>query len=124
MGAAHSPAPAGGICCEVCLKISHKLRFSPSALSKTNCSNNFNCKINPREKILGSEVNKWVFEETNGLIDKLIEEDDEYSILLANALYYKAKWQVDFKKKSDEQEFYLESGDSTKRFNPSINAIL
>ncbi|MBP3340032.1 MAG: hypothetical protein J6L69_11585 [Lachnospiraceae bacterium] len=76
--------------------------------------NNFNCKINPREKILGSEVNKWVSEETNGLIDKLIEEDDEYSILLANALYYKAKWQVDFKKKSDEQEFYLESGDSTK----------
>jgi len=76
--------------------------------------NNFNCKIYPREKILGSEVNEWVAEETNGLIEKIMDDDDEYYILLANALYFKAKWQVDFKKKSDEQEFYLEGGDSTK----------
>jgi serine protease inhibitor len=57
-------------------------------------------------------MNKWVDDKTNGKIDKIIDEvNAEDEMFLINAVYFKAKWKTEFKKKDTEPEtFTLDDG--------------
>ena len=40
------------------------------------------------------EINRWVYENTEGLIDSIVDELDPYAVmLLINALYFKGQWE-------------------------------
>ena len=48
-----------------------------------------------------SDLNEWAYEKTNGLIQDIVGPG-QYSLILANALYYKAGWMDDFKNDGDK----------------------
>jgi serpin B len=59
-------------------------------------------------------INKWVSDNTNGLIEKIIEGGipPEMVMYLINAIYFKGDWTYQFdKEKTREQPFYLENGE-------------
>jgi Serine protease inhibitor len=60
-------------------------------------------------------INRWVSENTNGKIDKIVDQIDSQSILfLINAIYFKGAWAKEFEKaKTKEDNFTLVRG--TKR---------
>ena len=57
-------------------------------------------------------INKWVYEHTNGKIEKIIDEITPLHIMfLLNAIYFKGTWQQEFNEKSTGlQQFYPEPG--------------
>jgi serine protease inhibitor len=57
-------------------------------------------------------INQWVNENTEGLIEKIIDEiDDEIVMYLINALYFKGDWLRQFDKNDTRPaDFYLENG--------------
>lgn len=57
-------------------------------------------------------INQWVKENTEGLIEKIIDEiGDEMVMYLINALYFKGDWLRQFDKKDTRpSDFYLENG--------------
>ncbi|MCX7924650.1 MAG: serpin family protein [Fimbriimonadales bacterium] len=61
-----------------------------------------------------SRINRWVEEQTQGLITKLFESgdfDDATRLALVNTLYFEGKWQYPFSKEATRDEpFYLENG--------------
>ncbi len=65
------------------------------------------CEVFLEDKIMSDEVNGWVKDKTNGLIDSLIKEDD-YWFLLANTLYYKSRWEYEMSEMPEKQKFYTE----------------
>jgi serpin B len=62
-------------------------------------------------------INGWIHEETNGLIDGGVTPNDfnDYSLfVLANAIYFKAKWMDEFDESSTHDDtFYAPSGNVT-----------
>jgi len=59
------------------------------------------------------EINKWVYEQTNGFIENALDEmrDDEI-MLLINTVYLFARWSYDFNPLHEEIDtFYLQSGE-------------
>jgi len=65
-----------------------------------------------------SQINRWVSEQTDSMIDHLFEPDDIHSltaITLVNALYFDAKWQHPFPPEDTHSApFYLEDGRETR----------
>jgi len=57
-------------------------------------------------------MNKWVDDKTNGKIDKIIDEVNADDVMfLINAIYFKAQWKTEFKKKDTELvTFTLDDG--------------
>lgn len=67
---------------------------------------------NPRQA--AGQINRWVSEQTDSMIDRLFEPDDIHSltaIVLVNALYFEAKWQNPFLPEDTKHApFHLENG--------------
>lgn len=61
-------------------------------------------------------INNWVSDNTNGLIESIVDEIPPYMVMyLINALYFKGNWLYQFDEKlTREEDFFLESGDRTK----------
>ncbi len=61
-------------------------------------------------------INKWVAENTNGLIDEIIQGiPDEMVMYLINAVYFKGEWTHPFDEKhTRERPFYLENGEEVQ----------
>jgi serine protease inhibitor len=57
-------------------------------------------------------INKWVDDKTNGKIDKIIDQVNADDVMfLINAVYFKAKWKTEFKKKDTKPiKFKLDDG--------------
>lgn len=59
------------------------------------------------------DMNEWISDKTNGLIDKMIEEpfNGDTRLVLFNTIYFKAKWENRFEAHTVfEDKFYLEDG--------------
>ncbi|KAF7059965.1 hypothetical protein CFC21_066799 [Triticum aestivum] len=60
------------------------------------------------------EINKWVAAATGKLIDSILPPEsvsEDTAVVLANAIYFKGKWETPFKKKNTKVErFYLLDG--------------
>lgn len=55
-------------------------------------------------------INQWVEEKTNKMIDKLVSPDSlsaDCSLVLANALYFEAKWENSFDKRATHQTTFI-----------------
>ncbi|KAL5721880.1 hypothetical protein ACHQM5_005466 [Ranunculus cassubicifolius] len=74
-----------------------------------------------KSEVVSDEVNEWARAATNGLIDSLVSENSfgqETKLALANALYFKAKWQKEkkfLKNYTRDSTFYLLNGDSVEK---------
>lgn len=70
-----------------------------------------------------SIVNKWVRQNTNGKIDRIVDTINPNSaVLLFNAIYFKGKWKIPFPKdKSKELPFYLLNGTQKRHTMMSSN---
>ncbi len=57
-------------------------------------------------------INRWVKDNTNGKIDKIVEQLNPLDVMvLLNAIYFEGPWRYQFKEeKTDERTFYLEDG--------------
>ena len=73
------------------------------------CMKNMKCEIFADGPVDPVEVNRWVSENTNGRIDKIMSEGDSPRVALVNTLYYKASWNDPCDQKEDV--FYPEKGD-------------
>jgi serpin B len=61
-------------------------------------------------------INGWVSRNTNGKIERIIDQINRDSILfLVNAIYFKGKWTVEFKKENTKEESFTLSGGSQKK---------
>lgn len=59
-------------------------------------------------------MNNWIENNTNGLIDNMIEElNDNTVMLLINAIYFKGKWKSQFESKNSVQSQFYKSDGST-----------
>lgn len=59
------------------------------------------------------DMNSWIDTNTNGLIDKLLEEplDEDVRLVLFNTIYFKGKWMAEFDKNNTrERDFTKEDG--------------
>jgi serine protease inhibitor len=58
-------------------------------------------------------INKWVYDNTNRLIDKIIERVSRQTVMiLINAIYFKGQWTYEFdKSKTQPMPFYLDDGE-------------
>ncbi|OVA10495.1 Serpin family [Macleaya cordata] len=69
------------------------------------------------KKVL-KEVNKWVEKKTNGLIQSLLPDgsvDEQTSLVLANALYFKGSWEQEFdRSQTKNSKFHLLGGSSVQ----------
>ena len=70
-------------------------------------------------------INKWVSNNTKGLIGSLFEEAPRQSMIIVNALYFNAPWKDKFKEKNTKKgDFVLESNQKIKvdyLYNPGCN---
>ena len=56
------------------------------------------------------EINHWIDDKTNGLIDKMLGEplDEQARLALFNTVYFKGKWEIPFEANdTQKEEFYL-----------------
>ena len=59
-------------------------------------------------------INDWVFEHTNGKIEKIVEQIGADTIMyLINAIYFKAAWTVTFDEKNTYEGTFTKSDDTT-----------
>ncbi len=66
-------------------------------------------------------INAWVKEQTQGKIEKIVNEVDPNTIaFLVNAIYFKGKWSEEFKK-SDTKEMPFTLLDGTKKQHPLMS---
>ena len=69
----------------------------------------------PGEKLTDS-VNSWVNESTNGQIEKLADNLEEYKLILVNALYLRAPWVIEFEEyQTKEDDFKTVDGSKVKK---------
>ena len=83
------------------------------------CMKNMSCEIFTDDYIKAADVNNWVSEKTNGLINDILEESYKGEIVLANTLYYKAGWEPELSSRSGS--FYLEDGEEVETTFLSAN---
>ncbi len=76
------------------------------------CVNNMKADIFADGSIEPSNVNNWVNEKTNGLIKKIVDVNDDLTIALVNALYYKSSWEFNFS--TIRKDFNLEDKGTEK----------
>ncbi len=56
------------------------------------CVKNMKADIFTKDIVEATEVNEWVSDKTEGVIDKILEDGEAYKLLMVNTLYYKAEW--------------------------------
>jgi len=61
---------------------------------------------------VSSEINEWARQNTNGMIDEIVDAIDPNSaLLLLNAIYFNGKWKIPFPKEATQtSSFYLLNG--------------
>lgn len=91
-------------------------RVSPKEPFAENLKTSYNAELFTRElvspAILG-EINGWVSDKTHGLINSIVDEINEETVMmLINTLYLKAAWEtVFFPEKNTAKEFITASGE-------------
>lgn len=68
------------------------------------------CDIFECDSIRPDEINEWVSEKTNNLVDKVMNDENSQQMALVNTLYYKSNWLNNFSRKGYDS-FTLEGGD-------------
>jgi serpin B len=69
-------------------------------------------------------MNNWVDNKTNGKIDKIIDEVTPDNVMfLINAIYFKAKWKSEFKKKDTRQESFSLDNGTVKKVETMIGEV-
>jgi serine protease inhibitor len=59
------------------------------------------------------KINKWIEDNTKGLIKKMIDELDNNTVMLIiNAIYFKAKWKLQFDEKDTDDLPFYKPGDN------------
>lgn len=54
-------------------------------------------------------INQWVKENTNGKIDKIVDEiDNDIMMFLINALYFKGTWKYEFDKNATRDDWFIQ----------------
>ncbi|AQQ53119.1 serpin family protein [Planococcus lenghuensis] len=72
-------------------------------------------EIDIGEPASSDEINDWVDDSTNGMIEKMVPKplNSNLVAILLNAIYFNGKWTLPFEEKNTEdQPFYLENGKS------------
>jgi len=60
-------------------------------------------------------INSWVSKNTEGKIDKIIDQIEDGAVLfLINAIYFKGQWQVEFKKQNTKPDMFTLAGGQQK----------
>ena len=65
-----------------------------------------------------NQINHWIDDRTNGLIDRMLAEplDEQARLALFNTVYFKGKWVVPFEANdTHKEEFYLDKGQGEKK---------
>lgn len=60
-----------------------------------------------------AQINHWIDDKTNGMIDKMLAEplDEQARLALFNTVYFKGKWEIPFEAiDTGKEEFYLHKG--------------
>lgn len=73
------------------------------------------------------EINRWIEEQTNGLIDKMLEQplDEMARLALINTVYFKGKWEIPFEAADTRKEnFYLHKGQDVTEQVDMMNLYL
>lgn len=71
-----------------------------------------------------TDINNWVDNKTSGKIDKIIEEVKSDDVMfLINAIYFKAKWKTEFKKKNTEIEIFTLDDGTEKEVETMIGEV-
>lgn len=71
-----------------------------------------------------NKMNNWVEDKTNGKIDKIIDEVTPDNVMfLINAIYFKAKWKSEFKKRDTRQESFTLDNGSVKKVETMIGEV-
>lgn len=92
--------------------------FTPKAEFLQNNADYFGAgarKLDFNDKESANVINNWVKDNTNGKIDKIIEEIDPADVMhLVNTLYFNAKWEkpFDIGHKASTGNFYLSNGNT------------
>ncbi len=94
------------LCNSLWIEKAHKIDGADEAIS--DCEEKLDCEVFECDKIEADDVNRWVSNKTNGLIPVILPVST-YSMVLANAVYYKANWGYEFSEVSDS-DFFLENG--------------
>jgi serpin B len=69
-------------------------------------------------------MNKWVDEKTHGKIDKIIDEINAEDVMfLINAVYFKAKWKTEFKKKDTKPVLFKLDDGTVKEVETMIGEV-
>ena len=90
--------------------------FSPKATFVNDNKTWYNAEVNsydPAQLVKAmNTMNNWVDDKTKGKIDKIIDNVDPSSVMfLINAIYFKAQWKTEFKKKDTRNNpFTLDDG--------------
>ena len=58
-------------------------------------------------------INAWVSEKTHGKIEKIIDNSD-FAALLANAVYFKGNWRLQFRESATKNEVFTEANGKTQ----------
>ena len=71
----------------------------------------------PFEKLISAnQVNNWCSEKTHGKITKIIDKLDSLTkMILLNAVYFKGKWLIEFKKSSTQKKAFYNLGTEIKQ---------
>ncbi|BAY76900.1 serpin family proteinase inhibitor I4 [Nostoc linckia NIES-25] len=104
---------------KVQLKIANSLwanqqvKFQPDFLQRTE--NFYQAKVsnlNFQDPTAISTINNWVKDNTDGKIDKIVQQiEPEQVLFLINAIYFKGNWTKEFdKNQTAEHPFYITSG--------------
>ena len=75
----------------------------------------FNADFSNGESLLKA-INDWCKEKTEGLVPEMLKEAPFPPLVIANALYYKAEWGVEFDKEFKEMPFHGVSADAKASF--------
>lgn len=67
-----------------------------------------------------SEINSWVSDKTNGKISEIVGDTGDFWSMIVNAVYFKGRWQNEFKKSATEEEEFT-NADGTKAKTDFMN---
>lgn len=60
------------------------------------------------------KINSWVSDKTNGKIEEITEDSDDFGAMLVNAIYFSGKWQNEFNEVLTKPDEFI-SADGTKK---------
>ncbi len=95
-------------------------RFTP-ADSFSNIAEKYLAPVEPLES--AAQVNDWVFQKTHGKITKIVDYlDEDVSMVLLNAIYFKGKWASPFDKEyTKKKPFYANGNKDNEQLVDTMN---